>query len=461
MYFVYIVQCTDGSLYTGITTDVERRFLEHQEGKGGHYTRSHRVKKIVYTEKVKTRSSALKREYYIKQLSLLRKHKLMYQAPMIQSSISKKALAIHKKLKGKISVTPKAPLRNKNDLNLFYTPGVGAVSSYVAAHKKEIGEYTMKNNMVAVISDGSAVLGLGNLGPEGALPVMEGKSMIFKALANVDAFPVVLSTQDTDEIVQTIINIASGFGGINLEDISAPRCFEIEKRLQQALDIPVFHDDQHGTAMVVLAGLINALKVVKKSINQCQAVISGVGAAGQAIADILLQFGVGNLIMVDSQGIISKKRKDLDTHKKTLLKRTNKNHIFGNQSVALKNSDIFIGVSKAGSLTREHIQQMTKNPIIFALANPVPEIMPEIAKKAGAAVVATGRSDFANQINNSLGFPGIFRGALDHKIQKITDKMLIQAAKNLAGLIKKPTAEKIIPDMFDKRVVKAVAKAIK
>ena len=380
---------------------------------------------------------------------------------MTQSSISKKSLAIHKKLKGKISVTPKAPLRNKNDLNLFYTPGVGAVSSYVAAHKKETGEYTMKNNMVAVISDGSAVLGLGNLGPEGALPVMEGKAMLFKALANVNAFPIVLSTQDTDEIIQTIINIAPGFGGINLEDISAPRCFEIEKRLQQVLDIPVFHDDQHGTAMVVLAGLINALKVVKKNINNCQAVISGAGAAGQAIADILLKYGVGNLIMVDSQGIISKKRKDLDNHKKTLLKRTNKNHIFGNQLAALKNSDIFIGVSKAGSLTTEHIQQMTKNPIVFALANPVPEIMPQIAKKAGAAVVATGRSDFANQINNSLGFPGIFKGALDHKIRIITDKMLIQAAINLADLIKKPTAEIIIPDMFDKRVVKAVAKAIK
>ncbi len=380
---------------------------------------------------------------------------------MTQSSISKKSLAIHKKLKGKISVTTKAPLRNKNDLNLFYTPGVGAVSSYVAAHKKETGEYTMKNNMVAVISDGSAVLGLGNLGPEGALPVMEGKAMLFKALANVNAFPIVLSTQDTDEIVQTIINISPGFGGINLEDISAPRCFEIEKRLQQVLDIPVFHDDQHGTAMVVLAGLINALKVVKKNINQCQAVISGAGAAGQAIADILLQFGVGNLIMVDSQGIISKKRKDLDNHKKILLKRTNKNHIFGNQSAALKNSDIFIGVSKAGTLTTEHIQQMAKNPIIFALANPLPEIMPEIAKRAGAAVIATGRSDFANQINNSLGFPGIFRGALDHKIRIITDKMLIQAAINLASIIRKPTAEKIIPDMFDKRVVKAVARAIK
>jgi len=380
---------------------------------------------------------------------------------MPKSSINSKALAIHKKLKGKISITPKAPLRNKNDLNLFYTPGVGAVSSYVATHKKETGEYTMKNNTVAVISDGSAVLGLGNLGPEGALPVMEGKAMLFKALANVDAFPIILATQDTEQIIQTIINIAPGFGGINLEDISAPRCFEIEKRLQQVLDIPVFHDDQHGTAMVVLAGLINATKVAKKNIKQCQIVISGAGAAGQAIADILLQYGVGNLIMVDSQGIISKKRKDLDSHKKSLLKRTNINNISGDLSVAVKNSDVFIGVSKAGTLTTKHIQGMAKNPIIFALANPIPEIMPEMAKKSGAAVIATGRSDFPNQINNSLGFPGIFRGALDHKIQKITDKMLIQAASNLANLIKEPKATKIIPDMFDKRVVTAVSKAIK
>jgi malate dehydrogenase (oxaloacetate-decarboxylating) len=460
MYFVYILQCTDGSLYTGITTDVARRFLEHKKGVGGHYTRSHQVKEIVYTEKVKNRSQALKREYQIKQLSTIKKKYLVKSKSMAKNIINSKALAIHKKLRGKISVTPKAPLKNKNDLNLFYTPGVGAVSSYVANHKEQTGEYTMKSNTVAVISDGSAVLGLGNLGPEGALPVMEGKAMLFKALAGVDAFPIVLATQDTDEIVKTIINIAPGFGGINLEDISAPRCFEIEKRLQQVLDIPVFHDDQHGTAMVVLAGLINALKVVKKNSKQCQIVISGAGAAGQAIADILLQFGVGNLIMVDSQGIISKKRKDLDSHKKLLLKLTNKKNVSGDLSAALVKSDVFIGVSKAGTLTREHIKLMEKKSVIFALANPVPEIMPDDAKKAGAAVIATGRSDFPNQINNSLGFPGIFRGALDHKIQKITDTMLIKAAHNLASIIKNPTAIKIIPDMFDSKVVKAVSKAI-
>lgn len=380
---------------------------------------------------------------------------------MPESPINKKALAIHKKLKGKISITTKAPLRDKRDLNLFYTPGVGAVSSYLATHPQKMGEYTMKNNSVAVISDGSAVLGLGNLGPEGAMPVMEGKAMIFKSLADIDAFPIVLATQDTEEIINTIINIAPGFGGINLEDISAPRCFEIEKRLQQVLNIPVFHDDQHGTAMVVLAGLINAAKVVKKDIAQCQIVISGVGAAGQAIADLILQHGVGNLIMVDSQGIISKQRKDLIQHKKSLLKLTNKKNITGNLLEAMKDSDIFIGVSKAGLVSSEHILVMAKNPVIFALANPVPEIMPELAKKAGAKVIATGRSDFANQINNSLGFPGIFRGALDHKIKRITDKMLIKAAFKLSALIKNQTAAKIVPDMFDKRVVKAVASAIK
>jgi malate dehydrogenase (oxaloacetate-decarboxylating) len=379
---------------------------------------------------------------------------------MPELPINKKALATHKKLKGKISINIKAPLRDKRDLNLFYTPGVGAVSSYLATHPQKMGEYTMKNNSVAVISDGSAVLGLGNLGPEGAMPVMEGKAMLFKSLAKVDAFPIVLATQDTEEIINTIINISPGFGGINLEDISAPRCFEIERRLQQVLDIPVFHDDQHGTAMVVLAGLINAAKVVKKDIAQCQIVISGVGAAGQAIADLILQHGVGNLVMVDSQGIISKKRKDLNRHKKTLLKLTNKKNISGNLLEAMKDSDIFIGVSKAGVVSSEHIKTMAKNPVIFALANPIPEIMPELAKKAGAKVVATGRSDFANQINNSLGFPGIFRGALDHKIKKITDKMLIKAAFNLSALIINPSAAKIVPDMFDKRVVKAVSSAI-
>ncbi len=380
---------------------------------------------------------------------------------MIKNPLSIKALRAHKKLKGKISVMPKAALRSKKDLNIFYTPGVAAVSSYVTTHPKEARDYTSKGNTVAVISDGSAVLGLGNIGPLGALPVMEGKAMIFKAMAGIDAFPLVLSTQDTEEIIKTVIAVSPGFGGINLEDISAPRCFEIEKRLRATLDIPVFHDDQHGTAMVVLAGLINALKVVKKSAAKSTILISGAGAAGQAIASIILSYGVGNLIMLDSQGIISKKRKDLDVHKKALLQKTNRLNISGDLSVAMKESDVFIGVSKPGLLTSAHIKSMKTKPIVFALSNPIPEIMPVDAKKAGAAVIATGRSDFPNQLNNSLGFPGIFRGALDNNVKIITEKMLVRAAHGLAALVKKPTSEYIIPDMFDERVVKAVAKAIR
>lgn len=375
--------------------------------------------------------------------------------------LKKQALTLHKKLKGKIEVTLKSQLRSKKDLNLLYTPGVGAVSSYVAKHRKETGEYTMRNNTVAVISDGSAVLGLGNIGPEGALPVMEGKALLFKALGNINAWPLVLSTQNTEEIISVVKAIAPGFGGINLEDISAPRCFEIEKRLQKELGIPVFHDDQHGTAMVVLAGLINALKVVEKSSRSCRLVISGAGAAGQAITELLLLYGFTEIIILDSQGIIHRQRKDLDTHKKALLKKTNPKNIKGGLKEALVGADIFIGVSKAGMLKPAYIKTMGAKPIIFALANPIPEIMPAEAKKAGVAIIATGRSDFPNQINNSLGFPGIFRGALDNKVKIISKKMLVQAATNLAHLIKTPRASYIIPDMFDKRVVQAVAKAIK
>lgn len=374
--------------------------------------------------------------------------------------IKKQALALHKKLKGKVEVTLKAPLRSKKDLNLLYTPGVGAVSSYVSAHTKETGEYTMRDNTVAVVSDGSAVLGLGNIGPEGALPVMEGKALLFKALGNINAWPIVLSTQNTEEIIAVVKAIAPGFGGINLEDISAPRCFEIEKRLQKELDIPVFHDDQHGTAMVVLAGLINALKVVKKNPRSSRLVISGAGAAGQAITDLLLLYGFKEIILLDSQGIISRDRKDLDSHKKELLKKTNPRNVKGELPEALVDADVFIGVSKAGILKPAYIKTMAVKPIVFALANPVPEIMPEEARKAGVTVIATGRSDFPNQINNSLGFPGIFRGALNNKVKIITKKMLVKAATNLATLVSKPRPDYIIPDMFDKRVVKAVSKAI-
>jgi len=380
---------------------------------------------------------------------------------MTANSFGKRALAVHKKLRGKVEINPKASVKDKDDLSICYTPGVGTVSTYLAQHKDKVRDYTMKGNIVAIVSDGSAVLGLGNIGPEGALPVMEGKAMLFKALAGVDAFPIVLATQDTEQIIATVKNIAPVFGGINLEDISAPRCFEIERRLQEELDIPVIHDDQHGTAMVVLSGMINAFKVVKKNIKTANIVIAGAGAAGQAIADLLILFGAGNIILVDSKGIISRKRTDLDEYKKKLLKRTNKQNISGDLGVALSGADAFIGVSKGNTVTTTHIKSMAPKAIVFALANPVPEIMPDVAKKSSALVVATGRSDFANQVNNSLGFPGIFRGALDHRVRKITDAMLMRGAKNLAALVKKPTAESIMPNAFDKRVVPAVAKAIR
>ena len=375
--------------------------------------------------------------------------------------IRKVSLALHKKLRGKISIVPKIPVKNKQDLSLVYTPGVGAVSSYVATHKEKMSEYTMKGNTVAVISDGSAVLGLGNIGPEGALPVMEGKAMLFKALSGIDAFPIVLDTQDTEEIIATVKHIAPVFGGINLEDIAAPRCFEIERRLQEELSIPVLHDDQHGTALVVLSGLINALKVVKKSPKKVKVVIAGSGAAGTAIAELLMLFGVRDVIMLDSQGIIHRNRANLEKEKALLAEKTNKQGISGGLEEALIEADVFIGVSKGDTVKEHHIKRMSKDPIVFALANPVPEIMPDVAKKAGARVVATGRSDFANQINNSLGFPGIFRGALDHKVRRITDTMLIRAAKNLAALVRKPSPVNIIPNTFDKAVVQAVAKAIR
>jgi malate dehydrogenase (oxaloacetate-decarboxylating) len=379
----------------------------------------------------------------------------------IKKNYAKLALALHKKLRGKVEVMPKVPVMNKEDLAVVYTPGVGAVSSHLATHPKEVAQYTMKGNTVAVVSDGSAVLGLGNIGPEAALPVMEGKSMLFKSLAGVDAFPIVLATQDTEEIIATVKAIAPGFGGINLEDIAAPRCFEIEERLQAELDIPVMHDDQHGTAMVVLTGFINALKVVKKKKEAVWVVISGAGAAGQAIAELLLLYGVENIVMLDSRGILGPNRTDLDQHKQALRSRTNPDGIDGDLMTAIAGADVFIGVSKGGLLTEEHVKTMSEDAIIFALANPVPEIMPDIALAAGARVVATGRSDFANQINNSLGFPGIFRGALDHKVGKITDTMLVKAAKNLAALVARPTAGNIIPNTFDKRVVAAVARAIR
>lgn len=380
---------------------------------------------------------------------------------MKRINIVSESLKLHKKLRGKIEILSKYKIKNKNDLSLLYTPGVGGVSTHLAQNPKDTNLYTSRGNMVAVVSDGSAVLGLGNIGPEGALPVMEGKAAIFQNFAGINAFPIVLSTQNTEEIIQTVKAIAPSFGAINLEDISAPRCFEIEERLKKELNIPIMHDDQHGTAMVVLAGTINALKVRGTKDKNIKIVINGAGAAGLAITKMLLEYGFTEIIVVDSLGAIYKGRVDMNDEKIKLAQKTNKKNIKGGLEEVLKNADLFIGVSKAGILKAEFIKIMNTKPIIFALANPVPEIMPDIAKSSGAFIVATGRSDFPNQLNNALGFPGIFRGALDNKVRDITDAMLVKASIALAKLVKNPTQENIIPNIFDKNVVKVVAKSIK
>jgi malate dehydrogenase (oxaloacetate-decarboxylating) len=379
---------------------------------------------------------------------------------VVRKSTGAEAIALHKKLKGKIAISSKMKV-SLETLSLLYTPGVAKVSTLLSEHPEKTNQYTWRGNTVAVVSDGSAVLGLGNIGPEGALPVMEGKAMLFQALSGIDAVPIVLATQDTEEIIATVKNLAPSFAGVNLEDISAPRCFEIEERLKEMLDIPVMHDDQHGTAMVVLAGLINALKVVKKKPKDCIVVVAGAGAAGQAIVDQLIRFGMGEIIVVDSKGIIHHDRPDLDKYKKDIADRTNQSRISGSIEDAMQGADVFIGVSKGDTVTVDMVASMAVDPIVFALANPHPEILPEDAKLGGAAVVATGRSDFENQLNNALGFPGIFRGALDHGVKEITDDMLFAGAKALAKLVAKPTAQMIIPSVFDKRVAKAVARAIK
>jgi malate dehydrogenase (oxaloacetate-decarboxylating) len=378
----------------------------------------------------------------------------------MKGEVSKKAIALHKKLGGKIRVVPAAPVRNRSELSLVYTPGVAAVSTLVAEHPEKAREYTMKGRSVAVVSDGSAVLGLGNIGPLGALPVMEGKSALFKTFGDVDAVPIVLDTQDPDEIVETVMRIAPAFGGINLEDIAAPKCFDIENRLIEMLDIPVMHDDQHGTAVVVLAGILNALKVVKKELSECRIVISGAGAAGTATAKILYAAGARKILVLDRQGIIARDRM-LEGHKKELAFMTNPNIEHGDLRDALVDADVLIGVSGPGLARAGDIKLMAPKAIVFALANPTPEIMPDEAKKGGAMVIATGRSDFPNQVNNSLAFPGIFRGALDKGVKRITDEIKINAAHALAALVKKPTAQQILPDMFDKRVAKAVAASVK
>ena len=372
--------------------------------------------------------------------------------------VNKRALALHKKLGGKIRIVPAAPIRNREELSLVYTPGVAAVSSFVAKNPKQARIYTMKGRSVAVISDGSAVLGLGNIGALGALPVMEGKAAIFKTFADIDTVPIVLDTQETDKIVETVLAIAPAFGGINLEDIAAPKCFEIERRVIEALDIPVMHDDQHGTAIVVLAGMINALKVVGKKISTARFAILGAGAAGTATAKLLHVAGAKNIVVLDSKGIVDSKRPE--PHKRELAKFNTKN-VRGGLREALTGADVLLGVSGPNLVKADDIRLMAKKAIVFAMANPTPEIMPDEAKRGGAMVIGTGRSDFPNQINNSLAFPGIFRGALDHGVKKITDEMKVRAARAIAALVKKPTANRVIPDMFDKRAPIAVAKAIR
>jgi len=375
--------------------------------------------------------------------------------------INQESLDLHKKNHGKLAVASKVPLRDRHDLSVAYTPGVAQVSIEIGKNKTLAREYTLKHNTVAIVSDGSAILGLGNLGPEAAIPVMEGKAVLFKAFADVDAFPICLATQDTEEIISIVRAIAPVFGGINLEDIAAPRCFEIERRLKAELDIPVMHDDQHGTAVVVLAGLINALTVKKLSKENARIVMNGAGAAGLAVTDLLLQFGFKDVTVCDSKGVVSENRIDLNEEKVLMARRTNPRKLVGGLVDALRGADVFVGVSKGNVLTAEMVRTMNAGPIIFALANPTPEIMPEIAKAAGASVVATGRSDFPNQLNNVLAFPGIFRGALDNRVLQITDVMLMNAAVALAGCVKNPTAEKILPDAFDKSVVAAVSGAIR
>lgn len=375
--------------------------------------------------------------------------------------IAVEALERHKEYRGKISVELKDKDFTFDKLKFDYTPGVGAVSKYVAEHPDEARDYTWINNTVAVVSDGSAVLGLGNIGPLGALPVMEGKSMLFKFFAGIDSVPIVLDVHTADEIVNVVKAIAPTYGGINLEDIAAPLCFEVEERLKKELSVPVMHDDQHGTATVALAGLINACKVTGRNIKDCRIVIVGAGAAGIAIAKLFQQYAAPHMVAVDSKGIISKSRTDLTEAKKLLLQFTNEDNIDGSLADALQDADVFVGVSQPGLLTGDMIKTMAKDPIIFAMANPIPEIMPAEAKAAGAAVIATGRSDFPNQINNSLVFPGIFRGALDNRVTTITDEHKMKAAEIVASFIPDPDADHVVPRIDVEGLVPAIADIIR
>lgn len=372
------------------------------------------------------------------------------------------ALKMHEENKGKISVTSKVRVENRDDLSTAYTPGVAEPCRKIRDNKEEVYRYTAKGNLVAVVSDGTAVLGLGDIGPEAAMPVMEGKSILFKEFAGIDAFPICLDTKDTDEIVETVKRLAPTFGGVNLEDISAPRCFEIERRLKEELDIPVFHDDQHGTAIVVSAGILGALKFVKKDIKDVKVVINGAGSAGISICKLLLEIGVGDVVLVDKQGALAVGEEWMNPVQAEMAEKTNKEQIHGPLAEVMKGKDIFVGVSAPGIVTAEMVSTMAEDAIVFAMANPTPEIMPDEAKKGGAKVVATGRSDFPNQINNVLVFPGIFRGALDARATDITEEMKIAAVYAIADIITEEelTEDYIIPGAFDERVAKHVAEAV-
>ncbi|MBQ5430452.1 MAG: NAD-dependent malic enzyme [Lachnospiraceae bacterium] len=374
-----------------------------------------------------------------------------------------KALMMHREWNGKLTTEAKMKVSSREDLAIAYTPGVAAPCRVIAEDKKEVYNYTIKANTVAVVSDGSAVLGLGNIGPEAALPVMEGKCVLFKEFGGVNAFPIVLDTQDPDEIVAAVKAIAPGFGGINLEDISAPRCFEIEERLKKELDIPVFHDDQHGTAIVVLAGIINGLKVVGKEKENCRIVVNGAGSAGIAITKLLLRYGFTDVTMCDKSGILSKDSADLNWMQKEMMEVTNKTGMTGSLADALKGADIFVGVSAPGIVTKEMVSTMNTDAILFAMANPTPEIMPPQAKEGGAKVIGTGRSDFPNQVNNVVAFPGIFKGALEGHATQITEEMKLAAAEAIASLVPedKLSADFIMPEAFDPRVCEVVSNAVK
>ena len=378
-------------------------------------------------------------------------------------NISEKALLLHKQWEGKLETTSKVHIKSKEDLSILYTPGVAAPCKEIAKDKETVYTYTTKANTIAVISDGSAVLGLGNIGPYAAMPVMEGKAALFKEFGNVNAVPICLETQDTEEIIKAVTWIAPAFGGINLEDISAPRCFEIEERLKAGLDIPVFHDDQHGTAIVVLAGVINALKVVNKDKESCKVVVNGAGSAGVAITKLLLIYGFSNVVMCDKAGIISRNTKGLNWMQERMALITNPSQEEGSLTDAMRGADIFIGVSAPGIVTSEMVASMNPDSILFAMANPIPEIMPDAAKSAGARIVGTGRSDFPNQVNNVIAFPGIFKGALEGRARQITDEMKLAAALAIADLVKEDdlNEENILPDALNAELANVVAQAVK